>query len=665
MIDLAATEQTLALFVEGMAGRYLHIKATQEFSSRRLSIDLASANQTTDTLLLPDQLDAPSASAYRVLALEQLAYREFGTFGFSLAEMRSRITLPEPENSNAGRASDLIQFFYLCPQPALIAQWFAIAERTRVVARMERAYPGIVKHARAYRTHQLQALDLDLIETIDDLARMASLNHLGATPALLKSLDLTGLVAPILAQLATLSTTTTDVYHSAACAMSIASLIAPYLNEVPANLVISEAENETQEWMQREARLQNWEEDLGQLEQQALSIAMLDANDIEVQQTEDAEGGLRTTELDLKSIQNERDVLQRRIGMEKSAIRDALGDEKTNARSYRYDEWDHLHQRYLKHWCRLFEERLEPQGDEDILALKQAVDVWRHRVQQQLEQIKPLGYQRVRRVTDGDELDFNAIISARQDIRAGQTPDDRLYSRRQRVHRDVCAALLVDLSASTDDSVDIPEPVEYDEEGAPVNLRDPFDDDDPCHAPLVPPEPERRIIDVQREAVTVMAGALEQLGDSYGIYGFSGYGKDCVEYYVAKDLNQPFTSATLGAIAAMQPKRSTRMGPAIRHTTQKLANSGNALKVLLMISDGFPQDSDYGPERGDHKWGLEDSARALREAQEKGIETFCVTVDRSGHDYLKTMCPDARYMVIEEIEDLPEALSKVYSALTG
>jgi nitric oxide reductase activation protein len=162
-----------------------------------------------------------------------------------------------------------------------------------------------------------------------------------------------------------------------------------------------------------------------------------------------------------------------------------------------------------------------------------------------------------------------------------------------------------------------------------------------------------------------MASALEQLGDSYGIYGFSGYGKDCVEYFVAKDLNQPFTAATLGAIGAMEPKRSTRMGPAIRHTTAKLTNSGNALKVLLMISDGFPQDSDYGPERGNHQWGLEDSAKALREAQEKGIETFCVTVDRSGHDYLKTMCPDARYMVIEEIEDLPEALGKVYSALTG
>ena len=53
------------------------------------------------------------------------------------------------------------------------------------------------------------------------------------------------------------------------------------------------------------------------------------------------------------------------------------------------------------------------------------------------------------------------------------------------------------------------------------------------------------------------------------------------------------------------------------------------------------------------------------EAQQKGIETFCITVDKSGHDYLKKMCPDARYLVLDEIEDLPEQLSKVYTALTG
>ena len=175
---------------------------------------------------------------------------------------------------------------------------------------------------------------------------------------------------------------------------------------------------------------------------------------------------------------------------------------------------------------------------------------------------------------------------------------------------------------------------------------------------------KRRIIDILRESVLLMATALEGLGDRYGVYGFSGYGRDCVEFYVAKEFDQPFDGEVLDAIAAMKPKRSTRMGPAVRHAAAKLDASGSAMKVLMIVSDGFPQDHDYGPDRGQHEYGVQDTARALIEAQGQGIETFCVTVDRSGNDYLRRMCPDHRYMVIDETAELPDALQKAYRQLT-
>ena len=245
------------------------------------------------------------------------------------------------------------------------------------------------------------------------------------------------------------------------------------------------------------------------------------------------------------------------------------------------------------------------------------------------------------------------------------SPDERVYSRKDRVHRDVCAAFLVDLSASTDDPVEPPEPPPPLPEGVEINLRDPYDDDFTLSHDADAEEPRRRIIDLQRESMLVMSAALERLGDSYGIYGFSGYGRECVEFYVAKEPGESFTRKTLEAIASMKPRRSTRMGPAIRHATGKLLASGNAMKLLIILSDGFPQDSDYGPERGNHEYGLQDTASALTEAQNKGARVFCVTVDKSGNDYLKRMCPPSRYLIIDEIEDLPERLSTVYQTLTG
>ena len=214
-----------------------------------------------------------------------------------------------------------------------------------------------------------------------------------------------------------------------------------------------------------------------------------------------------------------------------------MGPDQSVSRSFRYDEWDYQNRTYLRHWCRVFDEPLVPKDEEEIDDLNQVIRDYRPLVQKQLEQIRPTGLQRVKRVQDGDELDLNAIIEARQDLRAGQSPDERFYSRKERMHRDVCAVFLVDLSASTDDPIENsePKPLTKEEQEMIDNLRDPWDAITADE--LIAEEPKRKIIDVQREAMVVMASALDALGDNYGIYGFSGYGKDCVELFVAKELS--------------------------------------------------------------------------------------------------------------------------------
>ncbi len=650
---LAEVEDVLALFTEGIAGRYYHIKSSDEFAShRRLALGVENTGQTTDTLYLPEQLDAPTPASYRVLVLEQIGLRECGTFGFrmakaleSLPELAERHETPR---SMTARTGDFQLLFGTFDQPGLAADVFNTCEKARVLGHLRRTYPGANKHIDAYHAHLLALAPPNTDPFVTARRRLWGEGT-------------TGSWQPFADDLVSLMADGTSVYDSVACLCKhYDSIREAYVFEDKS--AYAPQEESLPDWLNREQRIEEWEEQVEQLSM-AMAVEMLEAEQVEAERGQTTEEAVREADVDIKSLTDEQDTMKRRIDMERSAVQHALGADRSAARSFRYDEWNYIERRYLPRWCRVFEEPLIGESDEDTQTLNDVIKSFRGSVQKQLEQIRPTGLQRVTRVQDGDELDLNAIVEARQDIRSGVTPSERFYSRKERMHRDVCAAFLVDLSASTDDPIEPPEPFDwsqYDEDGMP-NLRDPWDDPD---EDSFDEEPKRKIIDIQREAMVVMASALDALGDAYGIYGFSGYGKDCVEIFVAKEPEASFSQKTLQAIAAMKPKRSTRMGPAIRHAVHKLTNSGHAMKVLMIISDGFPQDSDYGPDRGNHDYGVEDTAKAISEAQQKGVEVFCVTVDRSGHDYLKRMCPDSRYLIIEEIEDLPDQLSKVYTTLT-
>ena len=659
-IALADVESSLALFAEGIAGRYLHIRSNQEFAANpKLTLE-ESGGQNSDTLFLPESVATTHASTYRVLAMEQIGLRECDTLSFrmetAVEQIPSLLQRFQPDPNAGPRVGDYRLLFTSFSQPALAEDLFLLFEETRIQAHLQRAYPGLTKHLQAYHGYLLQS------QVPADLLEQAKRWRMGE-PLMLSD---SGLQRTLFEAIEGHRESAATVYDS------VAALCGHYEAVLAHYELVESSYRETDEslvdWLNREQRVEEWEEELEDINEQ-LSQSM--AMEIPTGQEEEAvygdagDGSQRQIDLDIKELKDERDTLKRRVDMERSAVAHALGKNQGDTRSFRYDEWDYLNRTYLRAWCRVFEQPLGTDGEDDIAPLKAVIRAYQNTVQRQLEQIRPTGLERIRRVQDGDELDLNAVIEARQDIRAGQSADERVYSRKERVQRDVSAIFLVDLSASTDDPIHPPEPrdwsnYEEDESDTRAGWYASFDEIEE-----EPEEPGRKIIDLEREAMVVMAAALEALGDSYGIYGFSGYSKDNVELFIAKEPDDAFSHTTLKSIAAMAPKGSTRMGPAIRHATQKLMNTGSAMKVLMVISDGFPQDCDYGPVRGNHDYGVEDTAKALQESQQKGIETFCMTVDKSGHDYLKRMCPDERYMIIEEMEDLPSQLTKVYAALTG
>ena len=319
-------------------------------------------------------------------------------------------------------------------------------------------------------------------------------------------------------------------------------------------------------------------------------------------------------------------ALKRRMDSDRVVLRRAFGGVSRAERSFLYDEWDYHQRSYLRGWCRLHEERLK---GEDGAAFLESVQ-HRHgalfaRVRQQFQHIKPESTQRVRKVSDGEEIDLDRAVEARSDIRAGLAPSERVYMRRDRARREVAAAFLVDLSASVREPV--PDP-----DGEPAKPHDAGTEDRPFWGvrPSIVERDEqrRRVLDIQKEALALMVQALEALGDEYGIYGFSGESRESVEFCVAKELGDRLGIQVWNAIAAMRSHRYTRMGTAIRHTIRKLERQDARRKVMLLISDGYPQDIDYGPDRDDRQYGIHDTAQALREAELAHIQTFCVTIDR-------------------------------------
>jgi nitric oxide reductase NorD protein len=660
-VRLADVEAALGLFAEGIAGRYLHIRSNQEFATNsRLKLDVEFTGQNNDTLFLPESLLTDNPSAYRVLVMEQIGMRECDTLGFrmttALARLPQLAAFHSPSPDTGPRVGDYRLLFDSFSAPALAEDLFLLFEDTRIQSHLLHHYPGLAKHLTAHHAHLLNS------QVPSDLIARAKRWRLGEPLSLANG----SVERSLFSALQEHGDSALSVYDSvAALCQHYPSVLSCYALE---QSEYHKRDESLVDWLNREQRVEEWEEELEEINEQLnQSMAMDTATGEEKEAVfgDAGDGSQRQIDIEIKELKEERDTLKRRVDMERSAVAHALGTAQGDARSFRYDEWDYLNRTYLRAWCRVFEQPLSNDSEEDIAPLKAVIRAYQNTVQRQLEQIRPTGLERIRRVQDGDELDLNAVIEARQDIRAGQSPNERVYSRKERVQRDVSAIFLVDLSASTDDPIHPPEPKDwsnYEEDEADTRggWYASFDDIEE-----EPEEPGRKIIDLEREAMVVMAAALEALGDSYGIYGFSGYSKDNVELFVAKEPDDAFSQSTLKNIAAMSPKGSTRMGPAIRHASQKLMNTGSAMKVLMVISDGFPQDCDYGPVRGNHDYGVEDTARALQESQQKGIETFCMTVDKSGHDYLKRMCPDERYMIIEEMEDLPNQLTKVYTALTG
>jgi nitric oxide reductase NorD protein len=295
---------------------------------------------------------------------------------------------------------------------------------------------------------------------------------------------------------------------------------------------------------------------------------------------------------------------------------------------YHYPEWDYQVQLHRPNWTTVLEKR-QPRGDQALI--EQILTEYKpvaSRLKHIIDALQPRGLVRQRRQEDGDEIDLNAAIRAMVDIRLGETPDPRINIRYIRKTRDLAVLVLLDLSESTNETL---------------------------------PGSDRAVIQLAREATTLLAWAIDGIGDPFAVHGFASDGRHDVQYYRFKDFDQPFDDQAKARLAGMRGGLSTRMGAALRHAGKFLLHQPQQKKLLLLISDGEPADID---ER-DPQYLRFDTKKAVEELATAGVMSYCLTLDPEADEYVSRIFGPNRYTVVDHVQRLPERLPSLFVSLTG
>jgi nitric oxide reductase NorD protein len=287
------------------------------------------------------------------------------------------------------------------------------------------------------------------------------------------------------------------------------------------------------------------------------------------------------------------------------------------ARGIAYPEWDYRLAAYRDPGVRVFVSQPAPG---DFGWVERTLAEHRSMLQAIRRRFEMLRAQRMRlrKQRDGDEIDLDAYIESYADFHAGLPLSQQLYQSFRAARRDTAIALLIDISGSTDGWV----------------------------------SNHRRIIDVEREALLLVCLALESLGEPYTVQGFSGEGPNRVQMESIKTFDEAYGETVARRIAGLEPQRYTRAGAAIRHTSTLLMRKAARHRLLLLLSDGKPNDVD----EYEGRYGVEDMRQAVAEAKLQGISPFCLIIDRQAAAYLPRVFGEGHYALLMRPDALPTVL---------
>jgi nitric oxide reductase NorD protein len=328
-----------------------------------------------------------------------------------------------------------------------------------------------------------------------------------------------------------------------------------------------------------------------------------------------------------RNVANDMDVLAIAPDGESAASRvkfdldlpSAAADDRPLGPGQLFPEWDFRRHALLPDHCALQTFLAKPA---EAYAPPAALKATAKRVRRRLEVLRG-GTGRARGQAEGDELDLDAWVRHRVDaVSSPQSEAPAVFVRRVRTERSLATLLLADLSLSTD---------AYATQTA-------------------------RVIDVIRDALYVFGEALAASGDPFEMLGFSSVRRQNVRIQHLKGFDEPWAAPARDRVGAIKPGYYTRMGAAIRLATQRLGERPERQRLMLILTDGKPNDLDVYEGR----YGLEDTRHAVQAARAAGLIPFCITIDESAHDYLPMLFGQQGYVLVHRPQDLVGKLASVY-----
>jgi hypothetical protein len=624
-VFLSSIEKVLQLFAEALCGQPVKIKP--------INVGATDSSPTTDgrTIYLPPHIrlfeeDASQGHRacegcyplrgtlsqnfewYKIATAFQAGYLEFGTF-----------------------APSLTSFLGLFPKPTLIKQIFDIAEGARVEFLLKKEYPGLIPALIKMREEELSrrptTIGLFPRDCIVEWLYQISLSGRTKEPI---TADLSKTFFDACLLLGAVQSQEATVVHSMKAATAVYNLLDD--DTIPFS-----ADHEMEPLEQRGEKVKGEGIKSGDIRppsQGTLLPQGATPSQGQIPQISEFQQSIRGR-INPELVEKQ-SALSPKESEKDSETQKAAEEVAPSQQSFLYDEWDCEADDYRLGYCHILEKEFASDGKGEAFAEGVITEYGGmiksiKRAFQFLAPEEPIW---IKGEVEGEQFDFNRLVESRCEAKTSLSPSDRIYMRRQKKERSVSALFLLDMSGSTEQRL----------------------------------EGGKTILQIEKEALILLANAIDAVGDRFALYGFSGRGNDSVLFYTFKDFQTPYTKEINGRVGNAVSLGQNRDGAAIRHAVSKLSHETAKTKILVLISDGKPLDDQYAG-----SYAIADTKMALMEARRKKIHPFCITVNHRGEEeleYLKgatvacEMYGPKGYLVLDNIRALPMKLPRIYKQLT-